>query len=528
VTEPAAFLPVNRVLGAGPFVEIGHPTAVATSGDLIAVGGTLGHPQWSARDVASRSRPHAGWEPVGVYRAADLACLNVITTDWPVNAVAFHPTLPLLAIGTGSYDGGYAYEGELLLLDLRSWQVTSVLEAHREVVSLAWDDEWTLGIAVMPRTDEEPEEPLLLTARRPDWDAPRAKMITIPDSMPVAPTTEPVDARVVVEGLCRDRGVHWAPRRRVWAVHALADGSVLAASEGVALERWAPGADRPTWSVPGAVGCQIKVAPDERTALVNVQPRNWDGPGTIKTVDLGTGVVTSEHDLGFSAVLVDRADGVCAARDTGLDRDRDHFTVVLGRAGEPLNFLGYDLFNHYFDIRRAPDLLFLQGNPAEPWRRKQVVTDERHLFPLEWNEVRQAHLFGGCGVYLPDGPAIIHTGAVHDGRGLLPGNAFVVRRAYPSGAVEWVFTADCTATAVDADDEIAYIAFNDGEVVALRTADGAVVGRRQLGVVPLSLTLAGPGRLVIGTLDGRLLDCSTEPAQNPRTAPHNGSGSTTS
>ncbi|MFE2520645.1 hypothetical protein [Streptomyces mirabilis] len=42
--------------------------------------------------------------------------------------MAFHPALPLLVADTGSYDGGYFFEGELLLLDLETGMPTSLIE----------------------------------------------------------------------------------------------------------------------------------------------------------------------------------------------------------------------------------------------------------------------------------------------------------------------------------------------------------------------------------------------------------------
>ncbi|HWS32422.1 MAG TPA: hypothetical protein VN408_06730, partial [Actinoplanes sp.] len=193
-----------------------------------------------------------------------------------------------------------------------------------------------------------------------------------------------------------------------------------------------------------------------------------------------------------------------------------------GMHGRRVQLGRYDLFNHYFDIRYAPDLLLLQGPGDEPHQDKCVVAVDtrrrprvRRLFPLEWDSSRGGHLFGGCGAYLNDraGPAVVHAGTVHDGAGLLPGNAFVTRRAYPTGEPQWVFTADHQATALDVDGDFVYVAFNSGELVVLRAEDGAVQVRQQLRVnghrvVPLSLACAGANRLAIGTLDGRVLDCS--------------------
>ncbi|MEK8107491.1 hypothetical protein NKG94_24480 [Micromonospora sp. M12] len=93
------------------------------------------------------------------------------------------------------------------------------------------------------------------------------------------------------------------------------------------------------------------------------------------------------------------------------------------------------------------------------------------------------------------------------------GNAFVVRRAYPTGELQWIFTADHQATALDADSDFVYVTFNSGELVLLGTEDGAVHARQELRVnghrvVPLSLVRLGPDRLAIGTLDGRVLVCS--------------------
>ncbi|WP_037365978.1 hypothetical protein [Amycolatopsis orientalis] len=55
------------------------------------------------------------------------------------------------------------------------------------------------------------------------------------------------------------------------------------------------------------------------------------------------------------------------------------------------------------------------------------------------------------------------------------------------------------------------MAFNSGEIVAL---DGRELGRQHLqvnghAVVPLSLSARAPDRLVVGTLDGRVLVCET-------------------
>lgn len=97
-------LRVDRILGDRPFAEVGSPAlAVEAEGlGLLAVAGTS-----EFLEVA----------PVGVYQIGDLTCRALLRSRFPVHTMAFHPTLPVLVIGTGRYDGGYFFEGELLLLN---------------------------------------------------------------------------------------------------------------------------------------------------------------------------------------------------------------------------------------------------------------------------------------------------------------------------------------------------------------------------------------------------------------------------
>jgi hypothetical protein len=160
--------------------------------------------------------------------------------------------------------------------------------------------------------------------------------------------------------------------------------------------------------------------------------------------------------------------------------------------------------------------LFLQGDDDQPWKNKWVVAvdpqrpEVRRLFPLDWEGSR--HLFGGPGVML-DGD-LVHAGAVHNGAGLQPGGAFVVRRRLADGLPHWIFTADAPVTAVDELDGTIYVAFNSGEIVALDAGTGTVRWRDDFlldgqSVVPLSLATASPDRVVVGTTDGRIADCRT-------------------
>ncbi|MGW7284003.1 hypothetical protein ACWGH4_00645 [Streptomyces sp. NPDC054847] len=112
------------------------------------------------------------------------------------------------------------------------------------------------------------------------------------------------------------------------------------------------------------------------------------------------------------------------------------------------------------------------------------------------------------------GGDLIYAGTVYHGHGLQLGGSFVVRRTVASEEPTWVFRTDRKATDLDQDTDTVYVTYDDGEIVGLDVRDGNVRWRRHLTVagvpvVATALTVTEPGRLLIGTTDGRILDCST-------------------
>ncbi|WP_250291485.1 hypothetical protein [Streptomyces atroolivaceus] len=80
-----------------PFPELlGYPCQVVISGDG----------QW----IAGSSVMHR-YSRVAVYRAAYLSCVHLLTSTKEAESIAFHSTLPLLAIGLDNGDE-YGREGD--------------------------------------------------------------------------------------------------------------------------------------------------------------------------------------------------------------------------------------------------------------------------------------------------------------------------------------------------------------------------------------------------------------------------------
>jgi hypothetical protein len=146
---------------------------------------------------------HNGATPVAVYNSRSFVGRAFIRSRFPVHALAFHPRRPLLAIGTGRYDGGYFFEGELLLLHLKTGAVTSLIENEfgRQVLGLEWLDERSLRVVMAPPDDWQDEAAHenghVAVVDRADWTAVPARSLSGRDlagPRTLAPRPEPRQA----------------------------------------------------------------------------------------------------------------------------------------------------------------------------------------------------------------------------------------------------------------------------------------------------------------------------------------------
>ncbi|MFE4263700.1 PQQ-binding-like beta-propeller repeat protein [Streptomyces sp. NPDC056883] len=524
---------VRRVLGGGPFAEIGEPAlaVVDERSRTVAVGGDLGHLQWMGSGTAdSRWTGHR----IGVYEQDGLRCRHLVRSRYPVGALAFHPVLPLLAVGTGCYDGGYSFEGELLLIHLDSGDVVSALPFRREVLDVEWRSETALRLVLAPFDDwENPqahEQGHAVVVARSDWGAVGRGAICGEElAAPAEPVVRPdhgPEARRILTELAASADRQWSVRRRVWAVEGTEDGRVLAALDGVLAESWLPSGDL-QWAVEDeAGGRQLVPASDGSSVWTNAERRSrlkgrrWetDAP-RVARIAVDTGQVLETLSPGVLTVLV--AGGQRAVlRQLGGRRKHPERLMMIDLDGGPENGpeVGhFDLFNHPFAVRRASRPYVLVGtDPDMPHRGKWVTAlgadgTLRWLFAHSW--VPEEHHFGGPAVELAQ--SLVYAGAVHHGQGLQPGGAYVVRRSL-NGSVRWQHRTDHPATALDTDGDTVYVAYNSGALTALDADDGSVRWHTELEVegaptAALSLAVTPQGHLLIGTVDGRILELPPRP-----------------
>ncbi len=535
-----------HVIPDEPFPETRWPyhAAVSSDGAWLAV-------------VASPS-PRDGRSRVAVYRKGDLAPWHFVELDHHVEVFTFHPTLPLLAIGTERGDE-WEREGELVLLEPAPRRRTSLPFPGVGVTALRWLDERRLEVTLAEPNrcyDDPGDLHTQCVAERDEWlgledveggGVEFGPRVTVEDEdihwTPAA--DRPGDK---LAAWAAEAGRPWGHRDAVTAVEGLRDGRTLAAHFNSSLLACRSTSGELLWSVPvpeeflHRSGHQMYVAPDERTAWVTVFVGDSANRKTLlQRIDLADGTVIAERRVDFPVALSARADGAWAARDSRYlfppAMWPPYETPVFTPTGRQLDTVALgecDSSYHGFRIRRSPHLLFLQGigerlfpqgyshEPCpEKWVVKVSPAGIEPLFPLRWEKCPAGPIGGGPGVHVEDGlgPAVVHVCTTLDG-------AYLVRRAFPDGEIAWAHRVDATVVGVDAGAGLLHVATSARELLTLRPEDGEVVRRRPTAVgphvfLPRCLSVASSGEVLIGTEEGRTLVCGQE-AQAPDPDPLTG------
>ncbi|MFD3660163.1 hypothetical protein ACFWVF_06090 [Streptomyces sp. NPDC058659] len=476
-----------------PFPEVrGHASQVIVSADE----------QWIAVNSV-----WSGLSRVAVHRAADLSCAHLLTFTMDAESIAFHPTLPLLAIGLDNYDA-YLREGGLTLFEPATGHRVDFADPAWGIEPIRWLDARTLELTFFAWEPDGAQLQSRATVARDDWLglAPDALDLRTLPRTPLPPDTEvgyldTEPTRPLLQALAERAGRSYDGLGGVRAVAGLSDGRVLATRGHAVVECWSPDGSL-LWSVPapsGIGGSRIEVAADERTARVAVSGPDSRTRTDFPLVDLSDGTVLDRPSVPFSAALSARTDGVWAIRDT-YDRGSEAEpaaapdTRVFAADGTPLGTVHepdrYDLVPIH--VRRCPELLYGRR------RRDVIALDPRSaaettLFSLD--AFRVDHPLGRA-VYVSDsaGPALLH------------GRTELVRRTFPAGDVTWTTPLDSEVVDLDAHEGVLHALCSDGTLLSVDTADGTVLDRRPLPPYgPLSVHAAPDGTVLVGTSAGQIL-----------------------
>jgi WD40 repeat protein len=541
-------LVVETELTPSRFAEIGRPAGAyrRSNGGVVALVSDFDLLYWPARGTYEG---HWLRHRISLYSADLRTRLGVFDgARYPINDVAFHPSHPVLAVATGSYDGGWCFEGEFFLWNWETTQAVKVLSENREVSRIRFVDSDTLALLLRPRDEEEYGEDAAfdtfiggtlndfrgfqeLGLREGDTDPRIARFVPIdPGALHLHPGSfKPEDHE---RQWREDLGApDFEPRHRVWDVAWLGPDRLLAVHDRCHLESWSLTGRREHIILGDGHGVQLLRF--GKNAFVHVLERAnvFTGSHDKSTLlelrdDELVRVAGFDHGVLFS---VDRA-GRFLCRDTGdLARKRERRDAVIDSSGRILlsQDLGhYDCFNHYLRIDSADDLYFLRGTPAPSHKSKvlcRIDTTSSVKECFRWDTEEQ-HLMCGTAWLLSTG-TLVRTYRVYDAHPQRF-SAYVEAHEMPAGRRRWRRSVSALVTCLTHLEGHPWLiyALTNGRVGVLHAETGDLEFETNLhrdGVSTVALSMCALGdRIAFGTIDGRLLLLRIEErmtsSRNPR------------
>ncbi|MGE8565458.1 MAG: hypothetical protein ACN6PV_03290 [Achromobacter sp.] len=526
------------------------------AGDVAAVASAfplLAHPRARAAYGGRALRYR-----VALYRRDSLTPFAAFDDlHFPVNDVAFHPTGSIVAIGAGSYDGGYLFEGDLVVWNWREAHGVRLYEHVPEVVRCQynaagdaieawvrpWDEEWSPpddGAGSDGADNDNDPFDTLFSLRAPapgprsqplDLDLDVAHRVPADLSAPalLVPHSDELDASLrawfnVSDWTRQDAilDVAWLDRDRYAAVH-----------EGCQLEVYHRDGKRLAAYTGAGYGVEILQSKDVLVHVVETsargRPFGRQGARLYTWTDCGS---DSDNDKSLRLTRAYDGDFTFSATRQGQVLGRQNRFPVAGAGARAHDVLldlttgadhrpdlgHYDCFNHYIRIRHAPCLFLLQGTPASSHERKTLCVVQpdgavRRLWPiLKANRDPASHAMELCGAYVDDalGAAIIISGKHYSPDVRAPYSGFIYRKPLDRDRERWRRPIPASASAIVHLPGVNLIAaaFLDGSLQLIDAQSGALRRHARVHVDGLPTVIfamdANEQSLVTGTVDGRI------------------------
>ncbi|MEM6673780.1 MAG: hypothetical protein AAF726_13125 [Planctomycetota bacterium] len=509
------------------FAEVGRPGGAfcRADGGFVALTSSFDRLYWPARAVYAGHRIR---HRVSLYDGELTERIAVFDgAEFSIHDVAFHPRRSVVAIATGDYDGGWMFEGALLLWNWQTGESISVLSESREVTRVRFREDGSLDVLLSPRDEGDPaieDDPFetylggTLSDLRPFQELGLRASASDPR---VAGFTAVEPARLgfdvgSLSDAAQDRawrdvlgGREFEQRHRVWDVDWSEPERILAVHDECLVEAWTPGGDRSLRIQSSERRVQVLRTRDRAIVNALTDGERAQRPATRSTLyEVGLASITQVTSFDEAVLCSTDSTGRVLCRDTGdpmrsrTSRDRildpSLRTVWSGDLGH------YDCFNHHLRVDGGEGLFFLEGSPSSKvlcrWSNAKVV--ERCSWDVDGVSylnaaaclARNDLLVRFAELYDPDPNRFV--GSV-DGLDLR------------TGARKWTRSISAPATTLALLGDRLVYGLTDGAFGAMDAATGETLYEERLqvdGVDSVVLSLAAQGdRVACGTIDGRLL-----------------------
>lgn len=370
----------RQILGRNCYDEITNPGEIYEfpEGKLFCIIHSF-YAQWEGRQLELRR------QSLSVYHSESLQLMaHLEKFRFGINDLDFHPEKQLLLIATGSYDGGYFFEGELLIYDLPNRQLTKLFKDNREFSSARFADDH-IEFHVSPRTDEE--DYLYEVYRIPLEVGPNQVLAHFESNQTVFPSNgesnpgfDPNKMPSLLRRLelkASEAGLQFEHKCMAWDL-AFVDPENIAIgfSNGTVGMLNIPQNRLKTKKIAENGDCtQIFKSRHSDGFYVNVSWRGFDVKSRSTVYEVGRELDQSGIVAEGTFSLSQAKNGNFLARQ--IDYESEKRTDILFdssfRQITDRRLGHYDLFNHYFRIDGADDFYALIGTPEDQHQNKRVV-----------------------------------------------------------------------------------------------------------------------------------------------------------
>ena len=456
----------------------------------------------------------------------------------PINWVSFHPKDTVVAIATGTYDGGWMFEGQLLLWN---WLENNWWEPISQVPEVVWADfnpgGAALSLIVRPWDEEWGGDP-----KGPEDDAftrfysasAVADSSVVGAELVLDPTSrlEPDELAELSAAEALKMGAHesvaaWlnlpelVMRGAIWDVAWLDVDRIASVSDGCLLQVHYVNGTEETRIEGDGYGAAIV---SSKPLLVHAARRmTWnDCEESSRLLAIREGALVELGSYPGSYSFTGSLDGTVLGR---LNRNRpgsatsDILIDVATGAGIPIDLGHYDCFNHFVGIEGAPAHYFLQATPPDGHERKRLCRldadcNVESIWPVLHQDGSYAsHAMECCGCYLEDsaGAGIVLAGMHYDPNPSTPKRGFIYRKSVKADCELWRHPTVAASSAIVHLERLGIIAaaFLDGTLRLVDAVTGSIraAGRVTIHAQPTVIfsLAANEHALAIGTFDGRVV-----------------------
>lgn len=495
---------------------------------------------------------------VGIYRRGTRTPFsNLDALRFPINDIAFHPVHPVVAIATGSYDGGWMFEGELVLWNWETGEVGRPLIKTPEIVRTAFTGDGSALLAISRPWDEgmaEGDEAFdMFFELRATFFEDLSQGVSETDTVvaqmerQTPKTTQDVysdkrftEAEDPVAVISRFTGMSSiAQRSPIWDIAWLGNDMLGIVHDNCHLQTIGLQDEVLTTFEGTGHGSEILLGTTAYVHLVNRDDNaEWPNSFSSSLLELQDGELISQasfvgahtFSISSSAEILGRRDrsGI-EERDAPLDRYFD------GESWHSLALGHYDVFNHFIRIDGAPYLFFVQNdqpfaNPLDfigsetnnfPFKHPEkwvcIITESgnpKRLWPILQDDGSHASHPMECDfAYLQDdlGEALIVGGKHYNPNPYETYKGFIYRRDLWTGRELWRHSINASPSQIRYSVETGVVvAFTlNGEYLVINGKTGSLLTRRTLRdmglpTVAFSAALNRP-KVALGLIDGGVI-----------------------